>query len=285
VPDVERLVFGTAALGLVYGLAREGESRELLADAKARELVEHALTSGVTTFDTAPAYGVAEERLGRFLGKRGIVWTKVGAGDSRAGIERSLSSLSRMRIDLLQWHNWSPRVGDGAEFQRLWSDLRNDVRVVALGASTYGVNDALAAIRSGLFAVVQVEWNVLNQHVVKAVAEEASRLGVRLALRSVLLQGALTREGRALPELPALRRGVDSARDAARDANVDLECFAIRAALDQPVAHVLVGFDRMDQIARAVAAARLPSLDATCVARLDVSPNDALDPRTWPSST
>jgi aryl-alcohol dehydrogenase-like predicted oxidoreductase len=158
--------------------------------------------------------------------------------------------------------------------------LRGDPRVARLGATTYGVDDAVAAADSGLFDVVQCEFHLLNQGVVAALAGRK----IALAVRSVLLQGALTDEGRALPPLAVLHAGVEHARAAAR--GIGLTRLALRAALEHAaIAHVLVGIDRRDQLDEAVRIANglpLAADEHAQIAALDLHGDPATDPRTWP---
>jgi len=278
---VPELVFGAASLGMAYGLPRVGATANpTLPESEAVALVECALDAGITTFDTAPAYGESEARLGRILGARGTVWTKVTSGDPRASLVASLAKLRRPRVDLLQWHNWTAALGRDAAWTAAWTRLRSDVRVAQLGATTYGVADAIAAADSGLFDVVQCEFHLLNQGVVAALA--GHDCGV--AVRSVFLQGALTDDGRELPALPALRAGIDRARSAAAD--VGLTRLALRAALEDPaISFVLVGIDRTAQIEEAVRIASGPPLSPdqrARIAALDLGGDSACDPRTWP---
>jgi aryl-alcohol dehydrogenase-like predicted oxidoreductase len=178
---------------------------------------------------------------------------------------------------------------DNAAFRAVWSRLDGDPRIGALGATTYGVDDARAAVESGLFRSVQVEWNVLNQRVVDTVGQLATTRGVRIAVRSVYLQGALTEEGRALPAFPSLREGVERARSAARALEMPLEVFALRAALEHPhIANVLIGVDRPEQIDAARAVERRASgttLARDVVEALDLRGDAAVDPRTWTPAT
>ena len=58
------LVLGTAQLGMAYGIANQaGAPTTQIANA----LVARALALGITTFDTARAYGLSENRLGEAL--------------------------------------------------------------------------------------------------------------------------------------------------------------------------------------------------------------------------
>jgi aryl-alcohol dehydrogenase-like predicted oxidoreductase len=290
----EKLVWGTAALGLAYGLGRDGRGPALMEEADAVALVKRAQRESVAIFDTAPAYGLAEERLGLSLGAAGTVWTKVGRHDAlqpglaealQEGLDVSLRKLRRPQVELLQWHNWTRAVGDSREFQRGWEAIGRAAGVRALGASTYGVEDAVAAVTSGLFRVVQVEWNVLNQAVVAAVAEEARRRGVAIAVRSVFLQGALTDDRtRTLPELPRLRDAVQQARAFATREGLGLGELALRSALAHPdITHVLVGVEQNRDILEAVGAAAKPALQLD-ITGLSKSGDASVDPRTWPRS-
>ena len=284
------LVLGTVALGLPYGLpAANGTPPQLIDEADAAALIRRAFAAGIRTFDTAPAYGCAEERLGRALGAEGVVWTKLGHDGSWEGAEASLSAscrrLQRARIDLLQVHKWTPAIGARADFIAAWAAFGADPRVAALGCSTYGLDDALAAVRSGLFRVVQVEWNLLNQAVVDGVAAEAAACGVALAVRSVLLQGVLTSRGDVLPaHLASLAPARARIVDLAQEWGMPLAALALRAALDHPgISHVLIGLDGAVQLDEALAARDLlPLLPAQCetLAGCHVG-GPATDPRTW----
>jgi 1-deoxyxylulose-5-phosphate synthase len=280
-----KLVFGAAALGMSYGLPRHGAgANAMLAETDAAALVEHALALGVTAFDTAPAYGASEDRLGRSLGARASVWTKVASGDPTSSLDTSLAKLRRARVELLQWHNWTAALARDEAWVTAWARVRRDGRARLLGATTYGASDAVAAADSGLFDVIQCEFHLLHQGVVAALADHVRRGAIVIAVRSVYLQGALTDDGRALPTLPVLRDGVERARAAAGD--IGLTRLALRAAIEHPaIAHVLVGIDRREQLDEAVRIASGPALGAEQrerIASLDLGGDRACDPRTWP---
>ncbi len=268
---------------MAYGLPRQGEGAAAEpTEADVARLVESALDRGIETFDTAPAYGVSEARLGAALGGRGRIWTKVSTGDPRASLDASLSRLRRSNVELLSWHNWTSTLASDDRWTTSWKAARS-AGAARLGATTYGVADALAAVESGLFDVVQVEYNLLNQRVVRAIGETAARRSVEIAVRSVYLQGALTDEGRELPDLAPLRRGVAAARSCAEA--IGLTTLALRAALEQKnIGYVVLGFDRTEQIDAAVRIAAGPVLPpeiASQVDALDLDGDPACDPRSW----
>lgn len=292
--DLGRVVLGTAGLGLPYGLpGPDGAPPALRDEAGAISLLRRVHALGIAIFDTAPAYGVADERLGKALGATtAVFWSKLPPAIAwdraavRTSLATSLARLGRQRLDLLQVHNWRAGLADAADFLAVWRDLAADPRVAALGCSTYGVDDARAAVRSGLFHTVQVEWNLLNQAVVDAVADEARARGVRLAVRSVLLQGVLTARGADLPpHLHALAPARAQAEALARACGLDVQALALRAALAHPgIDLVLLGIDRDEQVADLTAAlattTTLPPPDRLAALHLG---GDVVDPRTWPA--
>ena len=92
------LVFGCAALGMSYGLARPVPGAATLGEEEAVALVTRARASGVDTFDTSPAYGDSERRLGLALGGGGQVWTKIGpAREGSGGATHAEASVSRAK--------------------------------------------------------------------------------------------------------------------------------------------------------------------------------------------
>jgi 1-deoxyxylulose-5-phosphate synthase len=287
----EKIVFGTAALGMAYGLPRVGEAAaHAPSQDDVQALIDHSLALGIDTFDTAPAYGASEERLGRALRGRGRVWTKVRSPDPPAtSLTRSLEHLGqRPHVDVLQWHNWTASLLDDASWRSAWSALRahDSQRVKRLGATTYGKVDAVAALTSGLFDIVQVEFNLLNQGVVESLAKEDRKSTTRISVRSVYLQGALTDEGRSLPDRPALRQGALRAKELALKSGDGggLTHLALRAAIDHPaIDYVVLGFDRAEQIDIALSMLERPLAAEVrdAIPSLDLGGDPAADPRTW----
>jgi aryl-alcohol dehydrogenase-like predicted oxidoreductase len=110
---VSPIGFGAFKIGRNRGI-KYASAYELPDDAAAGRLLNGVLDLGVNYIDTAPAYGVSEERIGRFLAHRRaefVISTKVGetfadgravydfsGAAVRASVERSLR---RLRIDVL----------------------------------------------------------------------------------------------------------------------------------------------------------------------------------------
>src|SRR4051812_1449779 len=69
--NVSPLGLGTVKFGRNQGVKYPGgEGFSLPLDREIEEILDLALEGGINLIDTAPAYGVAEERLGKLMGAR-----------------------------------------------------------------------------------------------------------------------------------------------------------------------------------------------------------------------
>ena len=119
---VSPLGFGTVKVGRNYKVKNAcGDGFELPGDALVSELLDICIEGGVNLLDTAPAYGVAEERLGQLLGTRRdqfVIVTKTGEEfDGKASeynfspkhtimsVHRSLKRLHTDRLDCVLIHS------------------------------------------------------------------------------------------------------------------------------------------------------------------------------------
>ncbi len=148
-------------------------------DAAAAALLHRALGLGINLLDTAPAYGTAEERLGRLLASgrdRWVIGTKAGeefdaaTGESRydfspgaisASLDRSLQRLRTDRVEIVLLHSdgrdaWIIEES-GALGALEAAKARGKVR--AIGISTKTPLGAHAAIHTGRFDVVMLTLN------------------------------------------------------------------------------------------------------------------------------
>ncbi len=163
------------------------------------------LDLGITYFDTAPAYGLSEERLGRALvGRRDeiVVSTKVGEtfreGRStydfsvramRQSIERSLRLLRRETIDLLLIHpDDDQRVLHETDAVPTLLAVREkgDARAIGMSAKTVdGAREAMA-----WSDVLMVEYHLDDLSHAEVIAE-AAKADVGIVVKKGLASGHL----------------------------------------------------------------------------------------------
>jgi aryl-alcohol dehydrogenase-like predicted oxidoreductase len=163
----------------------------------ARAVVDAALASGASLFDSSPMYGQAERVLGAALhGRRdrALVATKVWARTGDEGREQCARSLRFFdgRIDLYQIHNlvnWREHL-DAIE------RLAADGRVRAIGATHYnpGAFGELAQVmKTGRISTIQVPYNPHERDVEREILPLADDLGLGVILMRPFGEGVLVR--------------------------------------------------------------------------------------------
>lgn len=299
---VSQISLGTVELGLKYGIYRPDEP-ELPDESRGVKRLRQALEAGIDLIDTAPGYGRAEELAGHALSQlpdpeRVRVATKVSlpppnvtdpAQEIRRSLDQSRRRLRRDRLDLVQIHNPSAADLTRSELLDPLLEARDRGWIEHLGASIYGTEAALAAIRAPELDAVQVAYNLLDRRMEREVFPLAAREGTAVLVRSALLKGVLTDRYRYLPEgLGALRRAAEAAWDWAEAIGEDLPRAAVRFCLSRPeVSSVLIGprpGPGLDEFLRAVELASAPPLAPEEVARaepLALDDDGAIDPRSW----
>ena len=237
---------GTVKFGRDRGV-RYPTAFRLPDDAAIRALLAAAREEGVNLLDTAPAYGLAEERLGRLLDDRDR-WVLVGKAGERfadgrssfdfsaagleASVEASLARLRTDRLDVLLLHAGDDDVDLVARdepFEAL-ARLKAAGKARAVGISSKSVAAGLAAVAR--VDVLMLAWNEAD-HSQLPVMQAAAAAG-----RGVLV-----------------KKPLDSGHAAAGGAGAIAAAW--RSALAQPaVAAAVAGTLSVDHLRQNCAAAR-----------------------------
>jgi aryl-alcohol dehydrogenase-like predicted oxidoreductase len=297
---VSRIGLGTAEIGFSYGI---GE-RPLPSEAEAIDLLKKSVDLGITFFDTASYYGVAEERIGKsgILKNPDIIVETKCAQFLEKGEKYALpeltekitvqvdESLKKLRIDslpILMLHGPSVEDINRGELTGILKDLKQAGKIRFTGVSTRGEESPLAAINSGFFDVIQVAYNIPDQRMEPKVFPTAQKAGVGIINRSVLLKGSLTALRTKLPAgLEGLQQTVDEIEAIAREIGTDLPTLAIRFALNNPcISSSLIGTNKLGNVEKAIRALEAGPLPPEIAARLHKvalnTPNQ-VDPAQWP---
>ena len=301
---VSEIGLGTVELGLDYGVPVGGEHLRPTEEQAAR-LLHRALDRGVTLVDTARAYGASEEVIGRALaGRRGeyVLATKLaplvdeGQPDDvlreavHASIAASLRALRTDVIDLLLLHRAPVETVRRGRVLAAIREAQAAGEVRFVGASTYGVEEPLAALDDGGYDVLQVAYNLADRSMAEEVLPRAARQGVGIVVRSVLLRGVLTHRAAYLPDaLGELRGAVERLAALAEGARCTLPEMAYRFALAHPaVSSALVGTARVEELEAALGYAEQGPLAPAlieAIAGVTVRDTAQLNPATWPDES
>jgi spore coat polysaccharide biosynthesis protein SpsF len=296
-------VLGSVQLGLPYGAAnRTGKpSREA-----AVALVRKAVKAGIHCFDTAHAYGDAEDRLGEALsGLPVCVVTKLSPLSdlaenaspdniltaTEASVAQSCAALRTARLDCLLLHRAVHRTEfGGAIWQRLLAYKAAGV-IGKLGVSVQSAAEAAAALECPDVQHIQLPFNLLDWRWAGIVAALTARPDVTVHVRSVFLQGLLVAGD---PSVWPVIAGVDPSallaeldrlvRELGRDSAADL-CMAY-ARGQAFINGVVIGLETETQLEENLRLMRNPPLTpAECrlvEERLPHCPEQLLNPALWP---
>jgi len=269
------------------------------------KVIDAAIESGVTFFDTADRYGKgqSEDFLGRALGKRReqiVLATKFGmeiepgqrgasAKYVREAVEASLRRLRTDRIDLYQLHQPDPQTPI-AETLGALDKLVRAGKVRAIGCSNFSVAQIREAADDSQdrvqFVSVQNEFSLFHREPeTNGVLAECRARGLEFLPYFPLASGLLTgkyRKGKKLPEGSRAADGwgpkvfteenlaiVESLIEFAESKGHTILELAFSWLLShQPVASVIAGASKPDQV-RTNAKAADWQLSADDLARID----------------
>jgi aryl-alcohol dehydrogenase-like predicted oxidoreductase len=187
-----------SALGFGAGQIGGGD----LTEDEAARVLGAALDLGITFFDTAPSYGLSEERIGRHLShRRGdfVLSTKGGYGVEGVadwtgevvtrGIDAALVRMRTDVIDVFHLHSCDAATALRADIVGALEEARRagKIRVAAYS----GENEALdAAVDSGAFGSVQCSVNLADQRSLGGAIARASARGMGVVGKRPLANAA-----------------------------------------------------------------------------------------------
>ena len=206
--EVSPIGFGAFKIGRNTGI-KYPETYDLPDQDAVTKLVHGLLDLGINYLDTAPAYGLSEQRLGEALsGRRNEVVLSTKVGESfedgrstydfttagiRASVQRSLQQLRTDSIDLLFIHSDGDdmRILSETDAVSTLVALRDEGAVRAIGLSGKTVEGARAAMAWS--DVLMVEYNDGDRSHAEVIAEAADH-DVGIVVKKGLASGALAPE-------------------------------------------------------------------------------------------
>ncbi|HEX5026815.1 MAG TPA: aldo/keto reductase, partial [Agriterribacter sp.] len=269
--EVSEIAFGGVEIGLPYGIGIQSES-DMLTEKEAIDLLHASLDSGINFFDTARLYGNSEAIMGKaFLGKRQgvILSTKCRHFRNKEGqllpnsdikkyiedsLQESLNALQTDYVDVFMLHQADEEILDNEIIAAAFSSIKARGTARAIGASTYSVGETEKAIHAGIWDMVQLPFNLMDQRQQK-LFNVAEQKGVGIVTRSVLLKGLLSDRGKMLhPALKEVQNHIKNYDGLLADEFADLPALALKFALSfTGVSSVLIGIDRMEYLNKSIA--------------------------------
>ncbi|MBL1378396.1 aldo/keto reductase [Zobellella iuensis] len=196
---MDRIALGTVQFGLPYGVANAGG--QVSADEVSR-ILHSARIAGVTTLDTAIAYGSSEAVLGQNDLSGFSVTTKLpeipeGCFDLpqwvHARIHESCTRLGVRTLDGVLLHRPAQLLDErGQVLYKALTSLKEQGLAQRIGVSVYGPEELDALCPQYHFDLVQAPFNVLDRRMqTSGWLTRLKQSGTDVHVRSVFLQGLL----------------------------------------------------------------------------------------------
>lgn len=229
---VSEIGLGALEIGRDWGI-RIGEDYGRPDEKDAIRVLNVALDAGITLIDTAPAYKLSEERIGKAISHRRreyVLATKVGErlndddpqsiydysyDATLAFIEQSLRRMRTDVIDLIQIHSAPVEVIRKGETLSALKKAQEQGKVRFIGI-TGSVEAAIEAVRAGHYDSVQVSYNIAYREAEKELFPLTRQHHVGAIIKDGLGRGSLTSKATALP--PEKQADID------RAARLEREC-------------------------------------------------------------
>ena len=294
---LSRVCLGAAQLGMDYGINNLTGKPSL---DESRSIVRAAVAKGITTFDTAPAYGDSEQVLGRCFGEfpgEYVVVSKIPALDWRAGpaavglevrkgVQATLRNLGTPRLGICLFHRFDDMYMQGRTALSALGALKEEGLVEKIGCSVYTPDEAESCLRLPACEVIQVPFNVADKRLLAFEFFKKARSAGRLVfVRSVYLQGLFFKRDlpAGLEDFEPFRAQLETLASTSR---LSLAEMALRYVLSvEGIDSVIIGVETAAQLERnlnMVEQGELPEQLVTEINGLGTAPERVIDPRQWP---
>jgi len=196
---------GLIRIGRVWGV----DSKEVPTEKEAIEFLEFAFSQGVRFFDTAPAYGLSESRLGKFFKqltederKKIVLATKFGEHWNNntqdtyvdhsynalvSSIEKSMELLGK--ISILQLHKASVSLLTNDEVSRAFVYAQT-IGIKLLGVSVSDIETGLLSCEDERLSYIQLPYNQERANLLPVISK-AKEKNKQILFNRPLAMGAI----------------------------------------------------------------------------------------------
>jgi aryl-alcohol dehydrogenase-like predicted oxidoreductase len=281
---VSEIGLGALEIGRDWGIVADDLGKP--DEEQAMQVLELATQLGINLIDSARAYVLSEERIGKALASgrlrrdQVVLTTKAGEHfDEQTGslydysyqailssLEESLELLHTPYVDLMQIHSAPLDVVRSGEAMRALQDARAAGRCRFVGASFDDPQACREAIATGDYDTIQINYNLLERAKAEPLIAAAAQADVGVLVKQPLGMGLLTdkvlhasaaEQARVVPYLFLRREGQTLSQG------------ALRFVLSSPGVHsVLCGSKRPEHLASNAAAGDGQGLTAAELERI-----------------
>ncbi len=261
---LSEMSLGTVQLGMNYGIANNagqpGEEQSF-------EMLEAALENGITSLDTARAYGNSEDVLGKFFARRGgeipFITTKLCdiEGETAAEIENSiittaetsLDKLGLTKVNCIMLHAAGDLFERGKLIASAMEGLIKKGYTDIVGASVYTAPELEKMFEYDVYTATQVPMSIFDQRLISCgMTDKLAQRGITVFVRSVFLQGLFFLDPEKITDPILVRHAVPKIRllrECAESEGMSIAELAISYMRDvKGVSSLVLGADTAAQV-------------------------------------
>ena len=264
---LSQITLGTVQLGMNYGIANDGGQPD---SKQSNAMLDCALKNGITSLDTARAYGTSEAVLGNFFKEykpepmpfvvtkalRDLVENPTEKDVEETmykDVETSLETLGLNKIDCLLIHH-APHVNANEKaVTEVMEKLIKENYISMGGISIYTPEDLDVMLRNDVYQATQIPMSLFDQKLIElGYLDKMKEKNILVFVRSVFLQGLFFMDPAKFTDpllieyaAPALNK----LREFCERCNMSIAEFAISFIRDVPgVTSLVLGADTEEQI-------------------------------------
>lgn len=249
---IEKFIFGTAQIGMHYGI----NNKTVYSRKDAENLIKYSFEKGFRRYDTAKAYGEAEVMIGEILESNideVFITTKLNHNINNDIISANLQILESLKnmkcntIECVMFHSYkdllkSPDVIDTIQ------KFKDRGVIKSIGVSLYDELESEGVLKkfASVIDVVQLPFNLLdNRH--QSYFKEYRDSNISVTTRSVFLQGVFFLPEKYLKE--STKSYVLKLKEFSENLKIPIYEMALSYVINTPeISNVVVGFDSKTQI-------------------------------------
>ena len=288
----DKLILGTVQFGLPYGINNPSGMPDYN---EVSAILTLAHESGITLLDTAEAYGVSQEVIGRYHNEQPFRFEVITKFDHRKDlisqditerVETDLSILSVKQLYAYMFHSFADYKNYSIPFESQLTSLQKRGVIQKVGVSIYTNEEMAQVIEKGNVQLIQLPFNLLDNFAQRGqLIRKAKERGIEVHTRSVFLQGLFFMEDNTLPsKLAPLSPYLKALRNMAGSLGTSIQALALNYAVQSiGIDKVLIGTEKRHQLEANISALNQfihPSLMKE-IDELVVASPELLNPVNW----
>ena len=277
--NLSQMTLGTVQLGMNYGIANTGGQPD---SEKSFNMLSCAIGNGITSLDTARAYGNSEDVLGGFLKENNalekpfltsklIIGLPTGASEQEvekamyASLETSLEKLGISKLDCLMLHRANEMTKYGNAVPHIFEKLIAHGYISMAGVSVYQPEELDEMLENEIYTATQIPMSLFDQKLIhKGYLDRLKEKNITVFVRSVFLQGLFFLEPDKITDTILVEYAkpyLEKLHIFCNRANMTTAEFAISFIRDIPgVTSLVLGADNEEQVLKNIGYMNAPPL-------------------------